>query len=238
MTHTPPRPASCLPASCFCEAVRPSLVRQPVNTGTSLAFVVAALVVLGAHARATRDRRRENLLLSAPMYTWLFAFALLVIGVGSAFFHASLTFAGQTADVAGMYLLATSLLLYNVARRRSIAESHAALLYFAVNAMLIGMLVLAPAFRRYVFALLIVTAIALEVRARGVQQRRSDVRLFVGALAAIAIGFAFWIADITGLLCAPGSIWQGHGVWHLCGAASAVLVYRHLLSESLTPGPD
>jgi uncharacterized membrane protein len=231
------RPASCMPASCFCEAVGPSLVRQPVNTVTSFAFVVAAIAVLVARSRTRRDGRRGNLLLASPAYSWLFAFALVVIGAGSAFFHASLTFSGQTADVAGMYLLATFLLLYNVARRQPMPVSRAVTLYIGVNALLIAMLIVAPSFRRYVFAGLILCAVVLEFRARLVRHAESDGRLFTGAIIAIGVGFMFWVLDITGTLCAPTSVWQGHGVWHVCGAVSAVLVYLYLSSES-TRGSD
>jgi hypothetical protein len=40
------RPATCLPADCFCEAVRDQLVRQPVNALSGLSFVGVGLLVL------------------------------------------------------------------------------------------------------------------------------------------------------------------------------------------------
>src|SRR3954452_24692887 len=40
------RPASCLPASCFCELISPVGVAQRSNSLSSLAFVVAAILVL------------------------------------------------------------------------------------------------------------------------------------------------------------------------------------------------
>ena len=84
------REASCLPDRCFCEAVQSGTVRQPANAISSSAFVVMALLVLMRSRTPT---------------AWRFAGAALVVGVGSAFFHASLTFWGQTADVLGMYLV-------------------------------------------------------------------------------------------------------------------------------------
>ena len=47
------------------------------------------------------------------------------------------------------------------------------------------------------------------------------------AIALFAAGFAFWVVDKTHLLCAPGSLAQGHAVWHLAGAGAAWLLHRH-----------
>jgi hypothetical protein len=225
------QPASCLPSACFCEAVRASPVAQPVNTGTSLAFLAAAVIVTGARRRAVRVSPRENLMLTAPVYTLLYCVSLVVIGFGSMFYHASLTFAGQTADVAGMYLLATFLVLYNAGRLRPITPLRTAVLYVGINGALITLLVVAPALRRYVFGAMILCAIVLEFRVRAVSTRRVDSRLFAAALMGLAVGFAFWILDITHVVCRPTSMFQGHGVWHICGAIATVLMYLYYVSE-------
>lgn len=220
-----------MPTACFCEAVRASPVAQPVNTVSSLAFLAAAAVVIGARRRAVRGNSRENVMLTDPVYTLLYSVSLAAIGVGSAFYHASLTFAGQTADVAGMYLLATFLLLYNAGRLRRMSPRRAAALYVGLNGALITLLIAAPAFRRYAFGTMIVCAIALELRVRAAGTGRANARLFAAALVAIAVGFAFWILDITHVICRPTSMFQGHGVWHISGAISAVLVYLYYVSE-------
>ena len=205
------REASCLSERCFCEAPRAGTIRQPANTISSAGFVVVALFVL---------RRRRD------ATAWRFAGATLMVGLGSAFFHASLTFWAQTADVLGMYLVATFLLLESLSRqhRWSVATSNR--LFVIGNAALLALLVGVPALRRYVFGALVLAVLWSEFtnRQRGIVT--TSARGFATAIGVLALGFTVWILDITHVLCAPSSPWQGHAFWHLCGAASAWLAYR------------
>jgi len=53
---------------------------------------------------------------SDPAYRQMYGYALVATGLGSYFYHASLTFAGQVADMTGMYLVITFALLYCTGR--------------------------------------------------------------------------------------------------------------------------
>src|SRR5690606_10117436 len=170
-------PATCLPDGCFCEAVRDTSIRQPMNALSSLAFCLVGVVVLlrGVGPKSNR---------------YLFWFATMMIGLGSAFFHASLTFVGQTIDVLGMYLLATLLLLWSAQRLVHVTAVQQAAWYLLGNAGLLAVLVAIPALRRYVFGVLVLAVVVLEVlspRTRG--------RHFRWALALFTAGFVIWIGD-------------------------------------------
>ncbi len=160
---------------------------------------------------------------------YLFWGSTTVIGLGSAFFHASLSFAGQTADVLGMYLLATLLLLWSApfASRWSVGQRVAA--YVLGNVALLAILIAMPALRRYVFGLLVIAILAFELRRSQTTRKKrsaSYLHLYL-AVALLAGGFVIWITDITKVACSPYGWLQGHAVWHLCGAASAFVVYWH-----------
>src|SRR6266481_825369 len=106
LTNWPP--ATCRPDHCFCEAIHNGAVAQPANSWSNLGFVVVGLLI--AHARM-----RDDASPIAP-YRRIYGYALVLIGLGSAFYHASLTFVGQLMDVSGMYILITFALLYSLKR--------------------------------------------------------------------------------------------------------------------------
>jgi dihydroceramidase len=220
-----------MPDACFCEAIRDGAIRQPANTWSCLAFVLVGAMVI----RRTFDgssARGGSLIETRATYGVLYGTALILIGFGSGFYHASLSFAGQFADVFGMYLLGTFILLYNLARLGRVAERGIAAPYVALNAVLALLLYTLPEIRRYAFALLLIVALALEFRARKRSGAMAEGRFLRMALGAIAVGFAIWIGDITRTVCAPTSLVQGHAVWHVAGAVSAWCLYRYYRSES------
>jgi hypothetical protein len=222
-------PASCMPAHCFCESIRPYLVRQPLNTISSLAFLVPASLIL---ARGLRSAAIASpLIRSHRVFPLLYGIALALIGVGSAFYHASLSFIGQTIDVVGMYLIATFILLYNASRLRRLSAASTATLYIAGNAGLLWLLVTQPEVRRYLFAVLIIVGLFLEYRIRRRVQFRIATQYLLWAIALLVIGFCIWVLDITRTICSPLSAIQGHSIWHVLTASSATLLFFYYSSE-------
>jgi hypothetical protein len=210
-------PASCLPDECFCEALHSGLVRQPANMWSSFAFVVVAILTLA------RPRVRSALGLH---HAALLSFALIATGLGSAWYHASLTFAGQVLDVTGMYLIATFLILHRLASRIPAGPGVVVAIHAVVNALLLAIQIWLPPARRVVFAAILAGAIILEAKspARG--------RGFLTAsVSTMLAGFFFWLLDWSGALCAPDSLAQGHALWHVLGATSAFLLLRRYEEE-------
>ena len=223
-----------MPSHCFCEAVGVGVIRQPANTISSLAFVAVALIVLIRSRVETGSERAQHLARHlAPHLARRFAIAVAVVGAGSAFFHASLTFWGQTADVLGMYLVATFLLLASIVRRVPLSARAQRDWYLGGNLALVALLVWQPALRRYAFAALIVAVLWSEFRnyTRGI--RVMSTAPLITAVSLLAFGFAIWTLDLTHRLCNPASVWQGHALWHVCGAASAWFAYRYFTQPTI-----
>ena len=219
------RPASCMPDACFCEAIRNDGIMQPANTWSSLAFVIVAGIVL---LRWTRNRH----IASHATYPILLALTLLVVGFGSAFFHATLSFNGQFVDVLGMYFIATFALLYGIARLRSLTSTMLVSAFIVSNAVLAAILYWAPLFRRVVFGVLIAAALVVEISiSRRMTQREAASKLKT-AIALLGLGFAIWVFDYTRIICSPGSWIQGHAIWHVLGALSAWYLYLYYENQA------
>ena len=221
-----------MPDHCFCEALGGGLISQPANTWSSLGFVVvAALVLWKSRTGFERGTAPVNAMTRSMAYPTVFATALLVIGAGSAFYHASMTFAGQFADVMGMYLLATFILLYGLGRQRAARTPVLVASYVMLNAVLAVLLLEAPGLRRYVFAVLIAFALLLEANIRRRVRVEVESRYLMGAVGVLVVAFAIWAADLRRLMCFPDSLVQGHAAWHLLGAGASWLLYRYYMSE-------
>jgi Ceramidase len=218
-------PATCLPDDCFCEAIRDALIRQPANTWSSFAFVVAALWV--AQRIRTSDRARAAL---SNAEAWLFISALAFVGLGSAFYHARLTFFGQVLDVSGMYFVATFILLHRLGPRSGLPPSGSVAAFVTANAALMAVQVTTPSLRRLLFGVLLGAALAVEWQAA----RRGRPWLLRGA-ALIALAFVIWTLDRERVICAPASLLQGHALWHVLGAIASVCLFRSY--EESAPGP-
>lgn len=231
------RPATCLATSCFCEAFGPGPVKQPVNAASSLAFVVAAGVVLAGTVTirprngpkgpesALPDRSRDDLSHRPPAVA--LAAILAFIGLGSAVYHAAFTFGAQFADVLGMHLL-TALMLALAVRRAARLGRGATWVLFALLAGASAVALWAfPEVRRVLFGILLVIALTLEVALNLRAGTAAGLRTLGAGVAVFALAYLFWVLDETRTLCAPESPFQGHAAWHLLGAIAAVVLARH-----------
>ena len=200
------RPASCMPDKCFCEAIRGGAIMQPANTWSSLAFVIAGAAVL-LRARNVQSR--------------IFGAILIFLGIGSAYYHATLTFSGQFIDVLGMYLVATLLLFHAIDRRAKVSPANLAVMYVVTNILLASILYWIPFVRRAVFGVIILLFIALE---------RAHARKLIRAVGVLAFAFVIWILDYYRIACDSSSVLQGHALWHILGAIASWLVYTDYLA--------
>lgn len=221
-------PATCVP-NCFCEAVRfDGPLRQPVNTWTSVAFILAGAWLLAVVSGTAEKHSRRF----ASIYAILLATSSIIIGIGSAFLHASLTFIGQFLDVLGMYLLATFMLLYACERLILWRATSTVFAFVVLNCGLAILLITIPESRRYVFAILIALAVLLEIMVRRYRKPRISKKWWNSGLVLLSLAYVIWILDNQKLLCWPYSLIQGHSIWHISGAIAVLLLYNYYASES------
>lgn len=227
------RPATCLSTRCFCEAERSGPIAQPANTWSSLAYVALGAWAVVRFVRGSGRNRAGSSGLLIPAA----ALVMCVIGLTSAFYHATLTFLGQYLDVMSMYLLGALLICGALWRRGSLGEG-AALMAFVAMVVALGVAqYVDPELRRVLFAVVLVPGIALELttRVHGVSPPDRRLAALRGGIALMALGYAFWLLDQFDVLCWPESLFQGHAAWHTLTAAAAGLLVLHYAG---TPRPS
>ena len=219
-------PATCRATHCFCEIPRAGeLILQPANSWSSFGFVAVGFWIILIAAR-----RSPRTPFAAFPAIW-FALTAILIGVGSFLLHATLTLWGQFWDVVGMYLFSAFTLTYAFRRWRALGDTTAVLLYLALCTVLIGFLIAIPETRRWLFAVVLVADIAVEMTFARPKRPGVEVRWYLYCIALQTAAFAIWIADLTRTWCDGSSLIQGHAVWHLLNAAAVWCGYRYYRSE-------
>lgn len=219
----------------FCEAAHRGWVRQPANTWSNLGFVAAGLLV------GWRARRPERLGDTLPHYPGLstgYACLVVLLGPGSAAMHATQSVVGGLLDLSSMYLVAAFAAAYALTRWWRRTEPFFWLLFatLVVGCELVGAIdaevpvVMVPG--NLAFALLLLTAVGVEVALWRRGPARTELRYGVAALGSILVAFAIWNLSRHGW-CDPTSWVQGHAAWHLLDAVAAYLLFRLYASERL-----
>jgi hypothetical protein len=222
------QPATCMPNNCFCEEVNTvSVLKQPLNTWSSFAFVIVGSYLLWL--TITQDKKSRF----PKLYQFHFCGVAIIVGIGSAFYHASLVFIGQFTDVFGMYLLATFILIYACQRLFSLSETIAVLLYLLANVFLSYLQLEVPSSRRFLFASVLIIALLLELIYLNRKKPVINVRWFFLGLGLFATAFAIWILDITKIVCSAQSYIQGHAIWHILGGIAIGFLYFYYKSENI-----
>lgn len=221
-------PATCTTTRCFCELpMAGALIVQPANSWSSYGYAFAGFLMI---LLARGDNWRSGF---HPAAASLFGFTAIFVGLGSVLLHATLTLWGQFFDVMGMYLTSGFMLASAIARWRRLSGKQAVTLYIVLVALLLTILYVQPEARRWLFAVVLITAILIEMVFARPLRPGIKVVYYLAGIGTKAIAFTIWNLDQHGTLCAPQSLLQGHAIWHLLGAMSLWLTFLYYRSEAL-----
>ncbi len=221
----------------FCEAARPGLIKQPVNTWSNLGFVFVGLLAgwklwRGAYAQ------NKNALTQNTFYAAFFASLGVLIGPCSMAMHATETELGGLLDLASMYLIASFITAYSCERYFRLSTASFLAVFAAVMVICLTTrnlpykMPLVGSFGTFIFGVFIITGTIFEMLNSFV--RKLDHDFLWGAFSAgfILLAFVIWNFSLTGgPCCQPYSVLQGHAIWHLLCAASLYFLFRYYVSE-------
>lgn len=78
--------ANCLPDKCFCETIHYNSIAQPMNSLSNIFYLYVGIWILFSQKQWS-------------YFSIMYAYIVILLGLGSFFYHATLTFLGQWWDV-------------------------------------------------------------------------------------------------------------------------------------------
>lgn len=232
--------------SCYCEAFNPAEaksgppgVRQPSNTWFNLYSILTSLLVAAGVYCDRRTGRAGNLMRSIGWVPDIYIFAVLFLGLGSMWFHASLKEWAGGFDGFSMYLYAGFLVFYTTLRLAFPQWIFWVIYPITVCVFTAVGMVWQWEFTSLILILLLVLAyLTLEVwvwvrTSKIMLGRPLPIILWVSAVACIIAATLFWARSQTDKpMCDPQALFQPHGLlWHPLAGVMAVLLYFYWREE-------
>jgi hypothetical protein len=214
---------------CYCERTTwDGPARQPWNTWSSLTCAPVALLIAVDAARLrtsdgpdTASRRRAGAL------GVLYALAVVMEGIGSLYFHGSLTTWGAVLDAAGIVTIGSLVLLVTLLRG-SVLDLRGVLRGWPV------ILAMGLFYRMFVpvmaplFLVLLVGIVLAERHARRAASTPAERAWFTRMMALFGVGVvALVLSALPGFPLCSGRLVQGHALWHLLCALASGACWMH-----------
>jgi hypothetical protein len=182
-----------------------------------------------------------------------YVFAVLFLGLGSMWFHASMSKSVAWMDGFSMFVFAGFLVFYTLDRllaKRSAPELARTLVFWIgwpIVAIVMTIIAGSGVDSAPLIAILVGIYVVLELITGLIGSgdffdgwlgwRDKDARIYwLCALGAFVIAYIFWKLSATGApLCFPHSLFQAHGmIWHTFAGIMAVLLYFYWRREGAT----
>jgi hypothetical protein len=216
----------------YCEFNHPHrFFHQPINTYSNLAYLFSGIFIL---LLARQDQKQlpnqtSDRLAGFPLLSVLMGCCFVYLSVGSAFFHASLTYIGQRVDMNATYSIMLTLMgitLYHLAYRITLSPSQqrlAVLFLVVLIGLFLKIALLVPS-SRLVPSLILLLNAGMLIHYFQFRQQRS-LGLLLLSLVLIIAAIVIRTLDVRKVGCDPYSFFQGHALWHVLTALSSFCSY-------------
>ncbi len=220
----------------YCELNRlEHFIRQPMNTYSNLAYLFLGFIIFQLGQFDSQLDNHKNPISSFPVLSMFFGLCMLYLGVGSCYYHASLTWNAQRIDMNGTYGVSIFLLgisIYRLIISKDSSKKFKAffvlsiltLLYLFYHIhLLVNSIILLPSL---ILLILVVTGINFFKNKKSYNTRFAMLAFIFMVAAAV-----LRTLDVHKIGCMPTSIYQGHAFWHIFTAMGAFFVYLFYRSE-------
>jgi len=226
----------------FCEGYEDGWIKQPIAVWSDLAFMAAglAIVLIAGTGSAAPSNPMSDSGSAIPL---VYALAVIFMGPGSMFFHASMKKWGGWCDNMSIIIWAAFSFSYTLARLFQHWFGWPLWTLWILAGIIIGaaglITAIWPGTHRWsqiitggaFFLVELVLMIAIWSGSPPGFERSTG--WFLAVLGAFAAAFACWMPSgaVWKAWCDHDSPVQGHGFWHLLAAIGTLLVYCYFASE-------
>jgi hypothetical protein len=216
----------------YCEFNHPErLFHQPINTYSNLIYFFYGLVIFQLALKDFKfiGVKGVNSVRYFPYLSILLAANFIYLSIGSAFFHASLTWIGQRVDMNATYGLTLSLIcigMVQVVVKKEFSKKNQVALVLGLLLLIAGFLPLAL----QISSAILLPALFLVLLLLGIgnyilYRSQRNPLLLILSFVLLAVAIQVRTMDVAKINCDPLSIWQGHALWHFLTATSSLCLY-------------
>ncbi len=203
----------------YCEQNRMNaFLRQEMNSYSNIGFIFVGILLLLSH----------NVGRLPYFFTMYYGSLMIFLGIGSGYYHASLTLDGQRWDMLGTYGIPLSALVLSI---HGVTAKHRDKLLYVLTALLVTFLIfyfISPFYNlsgKILPPVFLITAGLTVIYVKN-EPHKKPIYLGVAAIISLAMAISFRTIDVKKIACDPESIYQGHSLWHFLTAASAYYIYQ------------
>ena len=219
-----------------CELNSEGYIRQPVNTITSFAVVIPGLIILRqmefmpSRTMATYEQRTSSPYGEKTVETGLYAFSVILVGMGAFYAHGSMMVAGADFDRSAMaiwillpisYAFMRSFGFGRMTHLISWAISSTFCVWIMLNVDKFGIVDL--------YYILVPIWVTFELIAHLRNKIGINRNLIIGVVLFL---MAFQVREFgakEASTCNPESLFQWHGLWHIISGFVIWFMWKHLI---------
>ncbi len=197
----------------FCEEPLCAWVKQPGNVWSNLGFLIAGILIYKKSMKSGR-----------PVLSWLGLVSIL-LGIGSAFYHATGSYWGGVSDYAGMFLITGAMTAFNTGRWLQLSLEKLRWVFLGTTLVLLSLSILFPDSARALYVLGAPCCL-IEFGLFFRDGKKIHYNSYFLSWVAASLGALAWWLDEGKVICDPQNhVLSLHAVWHLLMAFSLYLLF-------------